>query len=419
MKRWLRPAVALTLFSCLCLWMMAGPSAAAPDKIKVGVMFSMTGAGSSIGKMQLDGVKLAIKEINEAGGIPVEGKKLTIETVIRDDESKPDVAVRRFRELVQNDKVDLFVGCTFAHISKALNEQAAQIKNILFMPVNGIPESIFFKNEKAPYTLNPLGSNEGVGRISADYVSKRFKPKHVVLFHPDYAYGRGAAEGAHKVFKRFPETKVSEVWSPLGTPDFTSYINKVEELKPDVVMLGHWGNDGIGVLKQIYELKLAKKTKVFYNWIINAFAVGVPAEAMEGITCQMWWYHDMTGFKDPRVVNVAKKVSENWMREYKEAPDPYAMTAYEGVQEAARGIRLAKSLEPAKVYKAIMDNPDWTSAKGPSKWRVDGRSHYKYTSFIVEGKGPKERKDPKWDFAKVVDSYEGDEYELPVKEEGW
>jgi len=56
--------------------MTAGFSAAAPDKIKVGVMFSMTGAGSSIGKMQLDGAKLAIKEINEAGGIPVEGKKL-------------------------------------------------------------------------------------------------------------------------------------------------------------------------------------------------------------------------------------------------------------------------------------------------------------------------------------------------------
>jgi len=89
------------------------------------------------------------------------------------------------------------------------------------------------------------------------------------------------------------------------------------------------------------------------------------------------------------------------------------------VIEAARGFTLAKSLEPAKVYKALMDNPDFTSIKGPAQWRVDGRAHYKYTSVIVEGKGPKERKDMKWDYAKVIDSYEGEEYELPVKQTGW
>ncbi len=404
---------------CLSLVFLVGTSSA-QDKIKVGVMYSMTGGGSAIGKIQLDGAKLGIKEINDAGGVTVGGKKMKLEAIIRDDESKPDVAVRRFRELVQDEKINLFIGCTFAHISKALNEQAAQMKNVLFFPTNGIPESIFYKNEKAPYTLNNLGANEGVGRISADYVAKKFKPKHVVLFLPDYAYGRGAGEGANKVFKtRYPDIKVSEVWSPLGTPDFTSYINKVIELKPDVVMLGHWGNDGIGVLKQVYEMKLAQKTKIFYNWIINVFAVGVPPEAMEGITCQMWWYWDMAGFKDQNVVKAAQKLTEAWRKEYNEPPDPYAMNAYAGVIEALRGFRLANSVDPAKVYKAIMDNPGFVGPKGPAKWRVDGRPHFKYTSFIVQGKGPKERKDMKWDYAKVIDTYEGDEYEIPLKEEGW
>ena len=409
----------LSVVSVLVLFVFTGLSSA-QDKIKVGVMFSMTGAGSAIGKIQLDGAKLGIKEINDAGGVTVGGKKLKLEAIIRDDESKPDVAVRRYRELVQDEKINVFIGGTFAHISKAMNEQAAQLKDTFFFPVNGIPESIFFKNEKAPYTLNNLGANEGVGRISADYVAKKFKPKHVVLFLPDYAYGRGAGEGANKIFKsRYPEIKVSEVWSPLGTPDFTSYINKVAELKPDVVMLGHWGNDGIGVLKQVYEMKLAQKTKIFYNWIINVFAVGVPPEAMEGITCQMWWYWDMAGFKDANVVKAAQKLTEEWRKEYNEPPDPYAMNAYAGVIEAMRGFRLANSLDPAKVYKALMDHPDFSGPKGPARWRVDGRPHYKYSSFIVEGKGPKERKDMKWDYAKVIDTYEGDEYELPLKEEGW
>jgi branched-chain amino acid transport system substrate-binding protein len=61
----------------LCFFLLSGP-AAAQDKIKVGVMFSMTGAGSAIGKIQLDGVKLAIKELNDAGGVSIGGKKLKV-----------------------------------------------------------------------------------------------------------------------------------------------------------------------------------------------------------------------------------------------------------------------------------------------------------------------------------------------------
>ncbi|NWF92925.1 MAG: ABC transporter substrate-binding protein [Syntrophaceae bacterium] len=402
----------------LVLYSLASPSWAQVDKIRVGVMYSMTGAGSAIGKIQLDGAKLAVKEINDQGGLMFKGKKVKVEAVIRDDESKPDVAVRRFRELIQDEKITAFVGCTFAHVSKALNEQA-QAGQVLFMPTNGIPESIFFKKEKAPYTLNVLGATEGIGRISADYVAKTYKPKHVMLFLPDYAYGRDAGAGAHKIFKNYPGIKVSETWTPVGTPDFTSYIIKIEEAKPDVVMMGHWGNDGINVLKQVYEMRLGKKTKLFFNWIINVFAVGIPPEALEGVTCQMLWYHDMSGFKDPVTVNASKKLTEMWRKEYGEPPDPYAMMGYFGMVEVLRGIRLANSLEPAKIYKAIMDNPVFESVKGSAKWRVDGRPLYRFSSFIVEGKGPKERKDMKWDFARVVDSYEGEEFLLPLKETGW
>jgi len=44
---------------------------------------------------------------------------------------------------------------------------------------------------------------------------------------------------------------------------------------------------------------------------------------------------------------------------------------------------------------SLMANPDFTSVKGPATWRVDGRPRYKYNAWIVEGKGPKDRKDPK------------------------
>ncbi len=418
MKSGMKITLVLAMMA-LIVSLSSGHLLAAADKIKVGVMYSMPGAGAPIGKIQLDGAKLAVKEVNDQGGLLLGGKKVMVEAVTRDDETKPDVAVRRLRELIQDEKITLFVGCTFAHVAKALNEQA-RTQEILLMPTNAIPEIIFHKKEKASTTLNVLGATEGIGRISADYVGKTYKPKHVMLFLPDYAYGRDVAAGAHKTFKsKYSDIKVSEIWSPVGTPDFTSYIIKVQEAKPDVVMMGHWGSDGINVLKQVYEMGLRKRTKLFFNWIINVFAVGIPPEALEGVTCGMLWYHDMSGFKDSVTVRESQKLTEMWRKEYGEPPDPYAMMGYYGMKEVLRGVQLANSLAPARVYKAIMDNPVFESVKGAAKWRVDGRPLYRYSSFIVEGKGPKERKDMKWDYAKVIDSYEGEAFLLPLKEMGW
>jgi branched-chain amino acid transport system substrate-binding protein len=264
-----------------------------------------------------------------------------------------------------------------------------------------------------------LGAVDGIGRMCADYVAKTYKPKHVMLFLPDYAYGRGAAAGAHKVFKeKYPNIKISETWSPVGTPDFTSYIIKIKEAKPDVVMMGHWGNDAINALKQVQELGLGKGSKVFFNSIITAFAVGIPAEALQNVTMGWWWYHDLAGIKDAATTKAVAELTEVWRKEYGEPPDPFAVFAYLGVQQTARGIELAGAVDPAKIYKALVDNPKFMSVKGPATWRLDGRPDYKYAKFIADGKPGKDRKD-KWDVAKVVDIYEGGELCLPLKEMGY
>jgi len=386
-------------------------------QIKVGVMYSMTGPGSAVGKVQLDGVKLAIKEVNDRGGVMLDGKRVKVEPVIRDDETKPDVAIRRMRELVE-DKVKLVVGGTFAHVSQAINVQIRD-GSALFMATNGVEEVTFKKDTKAPYYISPLGAVDGIGRISADYVSKTYKPKHIVLFLPDYAYGHGASKGAHTVFKaKYPHIKITDMWSPVGTPDFTSYLIKIKEMKPDVLMMGHWGADAINVLKQVYELGLRKDIKIYFNSIITAFGVGIPPEALEGVTVGMWWFHDLAGLEDPETVSAVAKLTEAWRKAYGEPPDPFAVYAYIGMQETLKGIELANSLEPAKVYKALMDSPEFMSVKGPAVWRIDGRTSYRYAKFVLDGKPPKERKD-KWDIARVVDVYMGGELCLPLKEMGW
>lgn len=386
-------------------------------QVKVGVLYSVTGGGAAVAKVQLDGVRLAIKEVNDRGGLMMGGKRIAVEPVIRDDETKPDIGIRRLRELIGAD-IKLIVGGTFAHVSQAINVQIRD-GSALFMATNGVEEVTFRKDTKAPYYISTLGAVDGIGRISADYVSKTFKPKHIVLFLPDYAYGHGASKGALSVFKaKYPHIKITEMWSPVGIPDFTSYLIKIKEMKPDVLMMGHWGADAINVLKQTHELGLKKDMKVYFNSMITAFGVGIPPEALEGVTVGMWWYHDLAGLKDPETVSAVAKLTETWRKAYGEPPDPFAVYAYLGMQETLRGVELANSTEPVKVYNAMMNDPQFMSVKGPAAWRIDGRTSYKYAKFIVDGKPPKERKD-KWDIARVVDVYTGEELCLPLKEMGY
>nr|MBP9561607.1 ABC transporter substrate-binding protein [Syntrophorhabdaceae bacterium] len=125
--------------------------ATAPDKVRIGLMFGLTGAASPIGPVQLDGAKLAIKEINAKGGVNIGGKKVPIEFYVKDDESKPDIAIRRFRELIDENKVNVIVGQTFAPISAALNKEVKKTP-VAYFPVNVVAIGMFDKNEIAETT---------------------------------------------------------------------------------------------------------------------------------------------------------------------------------------------------------------------------------------------------------------------------
>ena len=262
----------------------------AAGPIKLGLMFGLTGTASPIGPPQLDGAKLAIKEINAAGGIDFNGEKRLVEYIVRDDETKPDVAIRRFRALVNEDKVDAVVGQTFASITGALNQEVKRTP-VAYFPVNVVGLELFRKSEISDYTFAVHGSAYSAGYASAVTVVKDLNKKDIVFFGPAYAFGQDQWRGAQDAFKAMGIT-ARYLESPVGTSDFTSYLTKIIDMKPEVVMLAHWGVDTI-VLKQTYETGLKRRTTVFFNWMTNAFEA-VPAEAWRCVFL-MNWYYDLEG----------------------------------------------------------------------------------------------------------------------------
>ena len=388
-----------------------------PDKIKVGLMFGLTGPGSPIGPLQLDGAKLAIKEINAAGGIKMGNRKVPVEFVVRDDENKPDVAIRRYRELLEEQKVQIIVGQTFAPLSGALNKEVKK-SPVLYFPVNVVALRMFDKSEIAPSTFAIHGSAYACGYASASYIINNLKLKKIVFFGPAYAFGQDQWAGAKDALAKFG-VKAEYLESPVGTSDFTPYLNKISEMKPDIVMLAHWGVDAIGVLKQANEVGLKKHSKIWFDWMTNAFGSGVPPEALAGVYSLMSWYYDLKGFRDASVVKAADEFAQKYRKEYGYPPDPYSAMAYIGTKQALRAIELAQSTNSAAAAAALMKSPAFDSMKGPGTWRQDHQPLFKYGAFVVVGKGAAERKDPKWDLVKVIGVYTGEDYLPPLSALGY
>jgi branched-chain amino acid transport system substrate-binding protein len=411
--------IAPALFVFMCLLFQAGFAQAAevPKEIKVGLIFGLTGAASPVGPVQLDGARLAIDEINAAGGLDWGGKKVPVKYVIRDDETKPDVAIRRFRELVDEEKVSVVVGQTFAPISAALNKEVAK-DPIGYFPVNVVALKLFEKDELAPTTFAVHGCAYSAGYASASYIVNKLELKKVVFFGPAYAFGQDQWRGAKDAFDKYG-LKVEYLESPVGTSDFTSYLTKIKEMKPEIVMLAHWGTDAINVLKQSYETGLKKDSKIWFDWMTNVFGSGVPPEALDGVYSLMSWYYDMTGFQDQEVVNQARAFAEKFSKAFGYPPDPYSAMAYIGAMEALRGLSAAQSTKGEAVAAAIMSKPTFESMKGKATWRADHQPIFKYSAFVVVGKGASERKDPKWDLVKVIDAYTGEDYLPSLKTLGY
>jgi branched-chain amino acid transport system substrate-binding protein len=389
---------------------------ATPDEIKIGLMFGMTGPASPIGPVQMKGAKMAIEEINAAGGVNLGGKKIPVVAVVKDDETKGDVAVRRFKELRNEDKVVGLVGSTFAGISKALNNQVRS-QPIPYISACVAPMDMFEKGKLAPTTFGIHGTAYSIGYSGAAYIATQLKLKKVYFLAPAYSFGRDQFKGAKAAFDKYGvEVEYDE--APVKTADYTPYIQKIAAAKPDICMMAQWGTGAIAVLKQAHELGLKNKTKIWFNWMTNVFGSGVPAEALDGVYSLMSWYWNLEGFEDPEVVAAGKSFVDKYTKVYGEPPDPYAGMAYVGCKELIRGIELAQSTEPEKIAEALMKSPQFPSMKGPGTWRVDHQPVFKYGAFVVVGKGAAERSG-KWDLVKVIGAYTGDDYLPSLQDEGY
>lgn len=229
----------------------------AKEPIKIGYMNSMTGGSALTGLPMVQAFKLAVREINEAGGILGHPVKY----VVRDDKSNPSVASREARDLVYSERVDWIFGTCQSNVALSISQVAKETKTPFV--IEGSMGSSLTEELGHRYAIRPLGNSHTQAGAVAYSLSK--KPyKTYTLMASDYAWGHDSLKDFKAILLREnPQvTILKEDYLPPSLPEYSPYITSLSDIKPDVAVILLPTGEAATFLKQLGPHGLHKKCLV-------------------------------------------------------------------------------------------------------------------------------------------------------------
>ena len=329
-------------------------AAVAQDKIKVGVIVTLSGPAAVLGQQARDGFALAVKDLGGKMG----GKD--VEVTVVDDELKPDAAVTKVKGLLERDKVDFVVGPIFSNILQAIHKPVIDTKTFLISP-NAGPSSYAGK-ECSPFFYVTSYQNDQVHEILGKVAQDRGY-KRVYLLVPNYQAGRDSVAGFKLDYKG---EIVEESYMPLGTLDFQPEITKIASLKPDAVFTFMPGGMGVNLVKQYRQAGLADTIPVLSAFTVDESTLPAQQDAAIGMFGGADWAPNLDNPQNSKFVGAYETA-------YNSVPGTYAMQAYDAAMLIDSAVMAVKGdLSNKDTVAAALKKADSTSLRGSFKFNTNG-----------------------------------------------
>ena len=225
-------------------------AAGAQEKLKIGVIATLSGPPAVLGQQLRNGIQLAVKDLDGKLG----GRE--VEVIVQDDELKPDVAVSKAKALIERDKVDFVVGPIFSNILQAIFKPVTDAGVILISP-NAGTSNFAGKECNANFFVTSYQNDQAFG-VAGKYAQDAGLKK-IFLIAPNYQAGRDALAG----FKSFYKGEIAdEVYVPLGQPDYSAELAKIAAASPGAIYVFLPGGMGINFVKQFRQAGTRRQDRV-------------------------------------------------------------------------------------------------------------------------------------------------------------
>lgn len=354
MPTWNPLSLGMRVFAALGVAGALAASAQAADPVKVGYIIPLSGsAAASIGLEMSRATKLAVKHINEAGGIAaLGGAKLQLVEV--DSRGDPKVAITEAERLITVEKVPVIIGAfqsavTFPAVAVA---EKYQVPWIVDLAAKAEITERGFKYVFRPTQIPSSGNADSVADFVA-WASQKTgqKPKTGAIIFENTDWGQDLAQ---RMRVRFQEQGISVVLDesyPPNSPDLRPLVLKLKGRKPDVVSVTSYAADAIQIHKLIEQMQVDTMAVVGSGagQVDPTFIPSIgPRAANLTFTTNGW-----AGYESAITTPFAKKFWDEYVASHKVEPSEFSVVGYSVVWVLKDALERAKSTDPKAIRDAV------------------------------------------------------------------
>jgi branched-chain amino acid transport system substrate-binding protein len=240
----------------VALLSLSGASAQSGNPIRIGVGLALTGAGAAPSKVIQTSLEIWRDDVNAKGGIL--GRP--VQLVIYDDQSTPANVPNVYTKLITVDKVDLLLGPYGTNfVAPALPTIIQNKKMTISFTAIGINDKFNYDKYFSMVSVGPQGVNAfSIGFF--DLAAKQNpKPQTVAILAADAEFAQSSAQGAREEIKKHGFKLVYDQSYPPSTTDFAPVMRAIQAANPDIVYIGAYPPDNVGIIRAANEIGLSPK----------------------------------------------------------------------------------------------------------------------------------------------------------------
>jgi branched-chain amino acid transport system substrate-binding protein len=352
------------------------------DRIRIGHLTPLTGFLGALGEYAVMGIRIAAEEINKAGGVL--GRPLE---VMSEDSVNPATAANKAQRMLERDGATVLMGEINSASAKTIMQVAAREKR-LFMQV-GARSDVLRGADCNRYTFHVdipvtvMVNAEGQALLRDGLV----KGKRIFCLTSDYLFGHDLAKAVKAFVAANGGTIVGDELTPTDTADFSPFMLKIRQAKPELVATNLGGNQVTNFVKQYAEFGLPYPVAGFNLNTADAWAAG------EGNLGGIWptvWHHEID-------TPGSKAFVAEFRKRHGKPPENHAWIEYVSLHIMARAMNETKSTDTEKLIAYFEKQPEFDLLK-PRKGYFRSWDHQLMQEAYTFSVKPKGQAKDKWDF---------------------
>lgn len=360
-------------------------SFAQSEVIKIGHLTPLTGFLGALGEYAVLGIKMAEEEINQAGGVL--GRKIQ---VMSEDSVNPATAATKAQRMIEGDNATLLMGEINSASALTISQVAARNKK-LFMSIGARSDALRGANCNRYTFYVDIPNTVMVNTVGKALLRDNMvKGKKFFSVTADYLFGHDLLRVAKGFFDTNGGNLIGDELVATDVTDFSPYLLKVRQAKPDIVCSNLAGNQVTTLIKQYSEFGLPYPIVGFNLNTADAWAAG------EGNLTGTWptvWHHDLD-------VPESKAFVAKFIKTHGKPPENHAWIEYITLKIVAQAISETKSTDTEQLISYLEKETQFDILKARKGYfrSWDHQLMQEAYPFTVKPKG--QAKD-KWDFLAV------------------